>query len=150
MLCPAFIAFSISLIVLVVLILHKMWEMKKGHTFISKAVLPKSDSLLKKHIELHKEVIVVGGKRGIKALSSVTKESMKHFFLVVAHYLHDKLTQAIVKVRGKSMKHKSGVSFFLKRMGDFKKEDKSVAQKEVAPDALPQEKSQENKVEGQL
>lgn len=119
---PALTAFSLSFLVLSVLILHKIWEMNKGHSFFSKAVLPKSDSLIKKHIEIHKEVIVGGSKRGWRALSSITKESLKHLLLVCAHYLQDKSSKVIVKIKGKNVKHKSGVSFFLKRMEGYKKE----------------------------
>ncbi|MEO8637983.1 MAG: hypothetical protein ABI430_03740 [Candidatus Taylorbacteria bacterium] len=120
----ALIAFGVSLLVLTALILHKIWELKKGHTFISKGVLPKSDTLIQEQIDIHTEVIVGGGRRGIRALTSITKESAKHFFLVFAHYLHDKLTRIIVKLRGKGTKHKSGVSFFLKRMEGYKKDGK--------------------------
>lgn len=121
---PVFIVFLISLFILVVLVLHKIWEIKKGNTFISKTVLPKSDYLLEKQIEIHKEIIVGGSKRGFKVVTSVTKESTKHLILVFAHYLQNELGKIIVKIKGKSLKHKSGVSFFLKRMGDIKEEEK--------------------------
>lgn len=125
---PAFIAFSISLSILIVLVLHKIWEIKKGHTFISKTVIPKSDFILEKQIEKQKEIIVGGSKRGFLAVTSLTKESVKRLILVFAHYLQNELGKIIVKIKGKSLKHKSGVSFFLKRMGDIKEEEKNIKQ----------------------
>jgi len=120
-----FVAFFVSIFVLLVLVLHKTWELKKGHTFISKGVLPKSDSLIKGQIDLHKELILVGGKKSFKALTSITKESAKHLFLVFAHYLQAKLSKIILKLRGtKGLKHTASVSFFLKRMEEYKDEKK--------------------------
>jgi hypothetical protein len=112
----AFVAFSASFLALTIILLHRMWEMNKGRTFIGRAILPKSDSLIKEQFDAHKERIVGGGKRGVKALSSITRESLKHFFLMGVHYLHDKLTEIILKMRSRGQKHASGVSFFLKRM----------------------------------
>ena len=120
----AFIVFITSAVVLVILIVHKIWEIKRGRTFISKEVLPKTDSLIKGQIDFHKGVIIGGGKHGMKALSSITRESIKHLLLVSAHFLHDHLTKLIIRVKGKGLKNKKSVSFFLKRMEEYK-EDKT-------------------------
>ncbi|OHA16659.1 MAG: hypothetical protein A3G52_03150 [Candidatus Taylorbacteria bacterium RIFCSPLOWO2_12_FULL_43_20] len=132
----AFVALVTSCLIFSLLILHKIWEIKRGRSLISRDVLNSSDIVIKKQMEFHSRLFFKGGKRGFKILLIMLKDGTRRIILTVAHYLHDRLSGVIIKIKGKGMSYKKNeVSFFLKRMEEYKnKEAKTEAWDDVHSD----------------
>jgi DNA-binding protein len=112
---------GVGLATIFLLVLHKVWEMKQGYTFLPRKILNKSDEVIQNRIDYHKEVVIPSSKRNARVLFFVVNQSVRHVVLVVMHAVHRWVTRVIIKLRGANIRRTKGsVSFFLKHVSEYK------------------------------
>jgi hypothetical protein len=126
--------FGISFIGLVILFLHKVWELHKGFTVVSKNVFEKADSLIEDKLAKQKHRFVVTVKATYKYLLFHARKKIQELVLKFAHYLHSKTSLLLEKLKkGRVVgKGRGAVSFYLSRISEEKKAAASMAHPEAA------------------
>ncbi len=112
-----------------VLFIHKLFELKKGTTFISLEARQKADAVIESALYEKKQLIVKKSKHVVRTSLVKFKKTVRATFLYILHIIHKKLTQFLERMKTRSGVRKpkgdgvkAPVSLFLKNVGEFKEE----------------------------
>jgi hypothetical protein len=144
-----FIIFCLSLLGLILLFGHKIYEIKKGETLLSVGgVRKRVDVVVENTLYQKREQLAARTQSAVRAFFLQTKKAFRNFFISVLHEIHAWLTRFLERMKGRTSARKSGtgakkgpvqsgsVSFFLKHVADHKEKMKGQMGAEMSPGML--------------
>ncbi len=114
-----FTMLGLSIATLVVLLVHKWYELEKGKLFLSHEWLRKTDAFLHATILTWKRVVVENLVLAFRTILFIIKSVAHAISLKLLARIHGAVMKALETMQGKHVKyptHKGSVSFFLKNI----------------------------------